>query len=461
MVEAIPSNPIDGAGFFKNLVDHMEIGVIIGDAEGKIVYINQTYARFLDIDIQASLGKHATQVISNSRLHIVAKTGMAEINHPHRFNDTGFLVHRVPLFENGRLIAVVGMVLFDSATTAAQLAQKLAQLESKLVDVQKELARLHSATFTFDSIAGKSGSIKKSLREAAVAADTSMPVLITGESGTGKELFAHAIHQASNRRAFPFIRVNCSAMPRDLLESELFGYEKGSFTGAHPKGKPGKFELAHLGTIFLDEIGDMPLDMQPKLLRVLELKEFERVGGVKVISSDFRVISATNQNLEQLMKTGQFRRDLYYRISGLPVEIAPLRERREDIVPIAYHFIEKTLKGPAGKAIRIHPAAQKALERYDWPGNARELCNVMQRALYRATAGVIRSEDLPGYLGQAPDFPRRSEATTLSGYMRAAERLLIEQTLKQVGGNKTKAADLLGIHRTLLYRKIKLLGLKG
>jgi transcriptional regulator with PAS, ATPase and Fis domain len=461
MPEASHANPIDGEGFFKNLVDHMEIGVIIGDAEGKIIYINQTYARFLDIDIQSSLGKHATQVVSNSRLHIVAKTGIAEINHPHRFKDTGFLVHRVPLFKNGRLIAVVGMVLFDSATTAAKLTEKVAQLESTLVGVQKELARLHSANFTFGSIAGTSESIRKSIREAEAPAETTMPVLITGESGTGKELFAHAIHHASNRRAFPFIRVNCSAMPRDLLESELFGYEKGSFTGAHPKGKPGKFELAHLGTIFLDEIGDMPLDMQPKLLRVLELKEFERLGGVKIISSDFRVISATNQNLEHLMKTGQFRRDLYYRISGIPVEIAPLRERREDIVPISYHFIEKTLKGPSGKAIRIHPEAQKALERYDWPGNARELRNVIQRALHRSTSGVIRSEDLPDHLYQAPDFPRRSAATTLSGYMRAAEQLLIEQTLKQVGGNKTKAADLLGIHRTLLYRKIKLLGLKG
>ncbi len=455
MAEAL-SNPIHQKGFFKNLVENMEIGVIICDTDGKIVYINRTYARFLEIDIENCLGKHATQVVSNSRLHIVAKTGIAEINYPHQFKDTGFLVHRVPLRENGRVIAVVGLVLFDSATTVAKLVEKLEQLESKLVDVQKELASVHTTSFTFDSIAGKSESIKSAIREASGAARTTMPVLITGESGTGKELFAHAIHHASRRRHFPFIRVNCAAMPKDLLEAELFGYEKGAFTGANPKGKPGKFELAHLGTMFLDEIGDMPLDMQPKLLRVLELKEFERVGGVKVISSDFRIISATNQNLEHLMKTGQFRRDLYYRLSGIPVDIEPLRDRREDIIPTAYHFIEKTVKGPSGKGIRIHPAAKKALEKYDWPGNGRELLHVIQRTLYGSTSGTIKPEDLPDYLYPSAVFPKRSDATTLYDRMRSAEQFLIEQTLRQVGGNKTKAAELLGIHRTLLYKKIKI-----
>ena len=248
-------------------------------------------------------------------------------------------------------------------------------------------------------------------------------------------------------------------MPRDLLEAELFGYEKGSFTGANPKGKPGKFEFAHLGTIFLDEIGDMPLEMQPKLLRVLELKEFERIGSVNLISSDFRIIAATNQDLEGLMKTGQFRRDLYYRLNGIPIRIDPLRKRSEDVIPLAYHFIEKTIKGPSGKGIRIHSEAQKTLERYDWPGNARELLHVIQRALYSRKEEIIKQHHLPDYLYHSAVFPRRSDATSLSDYMRSAERYLIEQTLRQVGGNKTRAAALLGIHRTLLYRKMKLLGI--
>ncbi|WP_372682802.1 sigma-54 interaction domain-containing protein [Desulfosarcina sp.] len=459
MADSTRSNPIHRTGFFKNLVENMEIGVIICDTDGKIVYINRTYSRFLDIDIETSLGKPATQVISNSRLPVVAKTGIAEINYPHHFKDTGFLVHRVPLRENGQIIAVVGLVLFDSATTVSKLADKLEQLESKLADVQKELATVHATTFTFESIIGKSESIKKAVGEASSAAGNTMPVLITGESGTGKELFAHAIHHASSRRHFPFIRVNCAAMPKDLLEAELFGYEKGSFTGANPKGKPGKFELAHLGTMFLDEIGDLPLEMQPKLLRVLELKEFERVGGVNVISSDFRIVSATNQNLEHLMKTGQFRRDLYYRINGIPVDIEPLRNRREDIIPLAYYFIEKTVKGPSGKGIRITPTAEKAMEQYDWPGNGRELLHVVQRTLFDVRSGTVKPENLPDYLFHSTMFPKRSAATTLNDYMKSAERFLIEQTMRQVDGNKTKTADLLGIHRTLLYRKMKLLGI--
>lgn len=452
-------NPVERTGFFKNLVDHMEIGVIISDTNGKLIYINETYARFLDIDIPQSLGKHVTEVISNSRLHIVAKTGIAEVNYPHKYKSTGFLVHRIPLREAGQVIAVVGLVLFDSATTVTKLAEKLDRLESKIVDVQKELANVHTPKYTFDSIVGNSLSLGKVKREATNAAATQMPVLITGESGTGKELFAHAIHNASDRRDFPFIRVNCAALPRDLLEAELFGYEKGSFTGANPKGKPGKFELAHLGTIFLDEIGDMPIEMQPKLLRVLELKEFERVGGVGLVTSDFRIIAATNQDLESLMKAGQFRRDLYFRLNGVPVRIDPLRNRRDDVLPLAYHFIERTVKGPSGKGIRIHSASKKTLESYDWPGNARELLHVIQRAIYKSKADTIDPDHLPDYLYQSAVFPKRSDTTSLSDYMQSAERFLIEQTLRREGGNKTKSAEVLGIHRTLLYRKMKLLGI--
>jgi len=453
------SNPIEQAGFFKNLVDNMELGVIIGDSEGKIIYINNTYARFLDIDIPSSLGKHATEVISNSRLHIVAQTGIAEVNYPHKFKDMGLLVHRIPLREKGRVIAVLGMVLFDSATTVTKLAEKLDWLESKIVDVQKELAHVHTPRYSFESIVGTSLSLNNAKQEARNAAATNMPVLVKGESGTGKELFAHAIHNASDRRDFPFIRVNCAALPKDLLEAELFGYEKGSFTGANPKGKPGKFELAHLGTIFLDEIGDMPIEMQPKLLRVLELKEFERVGGVGLISSDFRVIAATNQDLEGLMKTGQFRRDLYFRLNGIPIAIDPLRNRKDDIIPLAYHIIEQTVKGPSGKGIRIHSEAKKTLECYEWPGNARELRHVIQRALYKSEFDTIRPDNLPDYLYHSAVFPKRSDSTSLNDYMRSAERFLIERTLRESGGNKSKAAAVLGIHRTLLYRKMKLLGI--
>ncbi len=448
-----------GDGFFKALLDNMQIGIIVSDADGLLIYINETYARFLNIDIEDSIGKHATEVIANSRLHVVAKTGIAEINYPHKFKDTGFLVHRVPIKKNGRVEAVLGLVLFDSATTAMNLAEKVAFLESKLKRFQKELAALHATRYRFEHIIGDSESIRQVRSEARHAASNDLPVLITGESGTGKELFAQAIHHASPRSPYPFVRVNCAAMPRDLLEAELFGYEKGSFTGADPKGKPGKFEVANMGSMFLDEIGDMPLEIQPKLLRVLELKEFDRIGGTALQTSDFRVIAATNQNLDRLMKSGQFRRDLYYRISGLPIEIPPLRKRREDILPLAYYLIQQTIRGPAGKGIRIREGAERRLLAYDWPGNGRELLHVLQRILYTHDLEAIEERHLPDYLLQTAPIPERRKKTTLAKYLKSAERFAIEDALKKAEGNKTKAAEALGIHRTLLYRKMRLLGI--
>lgn len=447
--------------FLKAVLDNMQIGIIIADAEGTIIYINKTYARFLNISIADSLGKHANEVVSNSRLHTVAKTGQAEINYPHRFKDVGYLVHRVPIRLDGEVAAVLGLVLFDSASTAVKLAEKLAYLETQLKHFQKELAAYHTTRYTFDHIVGVSEAVRGLKTEARQAARSDLPVLITGESGTGKELFAQAVHHASPRRPYPFVRVNCAALPRELLESELFGYEKGAFTGAGPKGKPGKFELAHMGTIFLDEIGDLPLDMQPKLLRVLESKEFERIGGTAVIASDFRLIAATNQNLDRMIKSGSFRRDLFYRLNVISLGIPPLRERREDILPLVYHFIEKTVKGPEGKAIRVQKAAEKAMQSYNWPGNGRELLHTIERLLHISGDDVIGLANLPDYVRLSAPLPDSRVETDLKVYLKSAEKHLIHEVLRQTDGNKTAAAEMLGIHRTLLYRKMKLLGMKA
>ena len=447
-------------GFFKSLLDNMQIGIIVSDAEGILVYINETYARFLNIRIKDSIGKHATEVISNTRLHIVARTGQAEINYPHKFKEIGYLVHRIPIKKNGRIVAVLGLVLFDSATTAVKLAEKLVYLESKLKFAQSELASLYATRYTFDDIIGDSLAMRSLKEEAISAAHNDLPVLITGESGTGKELFAQAIHRESARRAYPFVRVNCAAIPKELFESELFGYEKGAFSGAGPKGKAGKFELAHMGTIFLDEIGDMPLELQPKLLRVLELKEFERVGGNKLISSDFRVITATNQNLEQWMESGRFRRDLYYRLNGIPLDIRPLRTRREDIARLADYLLQRIAGQGQGEKKSISPAAYKLMERYNWPGNGRELLHVLERTVFSMTGSTIAPPDLPDYLQlPMPSAPQIEKGTTLKAYLRTAEKFAIEHALAEANQNKTVAAKMLGIHRTLLYRKMQLLGL--
>jgi transcriptional regulator with PAS, ATPase and Fis domain len=441
-------------GFFKKLVDNMQIGVIVSDADGFIVYMNDTYARFLNLEPTRQIGKHATTVVANSRLHIVAKTGKAEINYPHRFKDIGFLVHRVPIKENGRVIAVVGLVLFDSASTASRLADNLSFLETKLNLYENELVSLRSTRYTFDSILGESGAIKRLKAEALKASGNMLPVLISGESGTGKELFAQAIHHAGSRKLYPFVRINCAAIPRDLLESELFGYEKGAFTGANTDGKPGKFELAHHGTMFLDEVGDLPLEMQPKLLRVIEEKEFERVGGTRLIRSDFRLIAASNQNLEKMAVDGRFRKDLFYRLNVISLNIPSLRERREDIIPLAQHFLKQITRDAALVEIKLDKMAAEVLKGYDWPGNVRELSNILERTLSSIGRSTILRSDLPFYLTQKRRISAGQNPNSLKEVHDKAEKEAILFALGQTHNNKSKAAKMLNINRTLLYKKM-------
>lgn len=443
------------AGFFEKLVDNMQIGVIVSDHEGHIIYINETYARFLNIDPKAKIGKHSSELGVNSRLHIVAKTGKAEINYPHQFKDTAFLVHRVPIKENGKVIAVLGLVLFDSATTASKLAEQVSFLESKLKIYEKELVSLRSVRYTIDSIVGVSDVMNNLKRDALKAATTHFPVLITGESGSGKDLFAQAIHSAGKRRPFPFVRINCSAIPRDLLESELFGYEKGAFTGARSNGKPGKFELAQHGTIFLDEIGDMPLEMQPKILQVLEEKEFERVGGTSVIRSDFRLIAATNQNLEEMLVDGRFRKDLFYRLSVIPLHLPPLRENRDDIIPLTRHLLKRMTQDAGLTEIEMDEKAEQTLRNYDWPGNVRELSNVLERVLSSLEGDTIYLCDLPFHLYKDRRTSSDGNRVSLKHVQAMAEREAIRYALESTGYNKAQAANILGIHRTLLYKKMK------
>ncbi len=449
-------------GFFKTLLDKMQIGVIVADSKGTVRYINETYARFLKIDIQTSIGLHARDIVANSRLHEVAVSGQAEINYPHRFKDTSYLVHRIPIRNDEGVTAVLGLVLFDSATTAVKLAEKLVYLESKLKAAQNELAAIHAVRHRFEDIVAVSPEMERLKREALKATRSDLSVLITGESGTGKELFAQAIHLDSARCSYPFVRINCAAIPRELFESELFGYEGGAFSGAHPKGKAGKFELAHLGTIFLDEVGDLPLDLQPKLLRVLEEREFERIGGNRLVASDFRVIAATNLDLEQAMDAGKFRRDLYFRLNGVPLHIPPLRSRRADIICLAEHFLKGIGAQYGKKNVHLERRAALYLQACHWPGNGRELLHVLERAAFSSGGAGITLADLPAY-GALPVSPtdRSWPLESLRQQMQIAERRAIEAALVLADHNKTVAARMLGIHRTLLYRKMKQLNMGG
>jgi transcriptional regulator with PAS, ATPase and Fis domain len=327
-------------------------------------------------------------------------------------------------------------------------------LESKVKLYEEELINLRSTHYTVNSIIGKSRTITNLKAEAIKAAANQFPVLISGESGTGKELFAQAIHHASPRRVHPFVRINCAAIPRDLLESELFGYDKGAFTGAGAEGKPGKFELARHGTVFLDEIADLPIDMQPKLLRAIEDKEFERVGGTQIIQSDFRVISATNQNLEEMLSENRFRKDLFYRLNVIPLRIPPLRERKSDILPLAHHFLNQIAREATLSEIRLDRNAEVALKGYDWPGNVRELSNVLERAMSAMEGHTIHLCDLPFFLQGRRKNSTKSNQTSIKAVQARAEREAIRYALEENNYNKAQAAKLLGIHRTLLYKKM-------
>lgn len=316
---------------------------------------------------------------------------------------------------------------------------------------------------TVDDIIGTSDRIMLAKKQALITARGNSTVLITGESGTGKEMFAKAIHYASPRVDGPFITVNCGAIPENLLESELFGYEKGAFTGASEKGKAGKFELADGGTIFLDEIGDMPLHLQVKILHVLQNMRFERVGGNKSIIVDVRVIAATNKDLEKLIEEGSFREDLYYRLSVIPLSIPPLRERKEDIRTLMYHFLKKYNSFMNRKIIGFSPEVEKLYMNHDWPGNVRELENAVEYGTNMAFGSTITMDEVPlRILKKEEEMVKfKNLDRPLVEQVKLYEKEIITRKLKQYNGVKDMVAKELGLSRATLYRKLAELGIKS
>ena len=345
----------------------------------------------------------------------------------------------------------------------------------------RDLERQHVHTAGGDSerppLVGQSAAMRAIFEIVAKVADSPSTVLITGESGTGKELVAQALHRGSSRRDQPLIKVNCAAIPKDLVESELFGYEKGAFTGA-VGSKPGRFELADGGTLFLDEIGEVPVEMQVKLLRALQESEFERVGGIRTIRVNVRLIAATNRDLLALIAEGRFREDLYYRLNVVPVALPPLRDRKEDIPALAQHFVERYNRRLGKKVERVDDEALEVLLGYSWPGNIRELENLMERSVLFADGTVITAAQLPESLREkAPGTPMPIAAVGPIGSIAAPsgasmkeivrqaqaelERELISRALEETSGNVTRAAKRLQISRKSLQVKMKELGFRG
>lgn len=446
---------------YEGVLNNILSGVLITDPDGYIIFFGESYGKFLGMDAKAQIGKHTTDVIENSRMHIVAKTGIPEIFHPHQIMGRNQIVQRIPIFIDGKVAAVFGQVMFEDIRDVQILADKLNILESKVQHYEKELENLRASKYSCRNIVGSSQGIIELRKMGQRAAKVNSPVLICGESGTGKELFAHAIHRASDRHKQPFIRLNCSAIPKDLLEAELFGYEPGAFTGAGNKGKPGKFELAHQGTIFLDEVSELPLAMQPKLLRVVEEKVVERLGATKPVKCDFRLIAATNEDLEDCVRKGTFRKDLFYRLNVIPLHIPPLRERREDISLIASHLVQNLCRDFGLSPRQISPEVMKIFENHDWPGNVRELSNILERTLSMMDEReeCLRVEHLPLFFRSLSERSERSPARVLKDLKATSERDAVLHAIRVANNNKNEAARILGIHRTALYKKMKKLNL--
>ncbi|WP_055669054.1 sigma-54 interaction domain-containing protein [Desnuesiella massiliensis] len=437
----------------SNILESIYEGVITVDKKGLVTYISKPYANFLGVDEEKSVGKHVTEVIENTRMHIVAETGLEEICDIQKVKDGYMIASRYPIKEQGKVVGAVGKVIFRNLGEFDILYKKINNMEKTLELYKGEIKHINKAKYCFDSILGSSTKIKETKKYAMKAASTDSNVLLMGESGTGKELFAHAIHNNSKRRKAPFIKVNCAAIPGNLLESELFGYEEGAFTGAKKGGKLGKFELADGGTIFLDEIGDMPYYMQAKILRVIQEREIERLGGSNCRNINVRVIAATNKDLVDMVAKGKFRQDLYYRLNVLNINIPPLRERREDIKELSFHFLEKYSINYGKYIDDISQEALNCLYNYEWRGNIRELSNIIERAVNVAEfGGEIAVNHLPHNISEKELIINNK---SLQQILEEAEKKAILESLKISKGNRSKAARLLRISRTTFYEKLE------
>lgn len=443
------------------ILNNVYSGVIFCDKECNVVYMNQVYAEMLRVDRRKAVGKPITDFFPDSRLPYVVKSGKMELGQKCSLKgEMPILVNRIPIKRGKEIVGVILQSIFRDFANFKELVAKFSLLESKLNHYKLELNSLLSPTYTFDDIKGQSSNIIQAKKISIKYARTDAPVLLVGATGTGKELFAHAIHMSSKRVKGPFVCVNCAAIPKELLESELFGYAPGAFTGANPKGKVGKIELANKGTLFLDEMGDLSINAQAKLLRVLESKILERVGDLKTIKVDFRLIAATNKDLRGMISRNEFREELFYRLNTMTVEIPRLSDRKEDIPLLVNHFLSST--GKSG--IHCGPSAMEILQGYSWPGNLRELKNVIERAVSLIDGNVIGVEHLPPeiitlqYLApQKHGLP----TNTLAKELYRCEKQILMEFLKLTKGNMAKTSRLLGISRSTLYEKCKKHNLAG
>lgn len=451
-------------------------GILLVDRAGFVLMVNREFADILGLQVVEMVGRHVNEAYpasTLSRLPKVMDSGKAEIGEPHLLNGRQIIASRWPLIKNGKTFGAYGKVQLREGPGGSLRAGNLPPLEGK--SGRRAIAgHRPTALYNVEQIVCH-GQTMRDLKERLVRiAGRSSTVLLTGESGTGKELFAHAIHSASRRSDGPFVRVNCAAIPENLLEAELFGYVEGAFSGARRGGQIGKFEQAHGGTLFLDEISEMPLAMQAKLLRVLQEREVAPLGSQEIRFVDVRFITATNCDALSLVKDGRLRSDLYYRVNVVSLPIPPLRERTEDIFHLTRHFVELFNSEFDLNVQGLSSPAWAALKAYPFPGNVRELRSAIESAFNMVNGPFIRLYELPAPIAEL-HRPDESAAFTsgvfsldavkdlgtrsLQDIMEEIEKDLIIGAMEKVGGNKLVAANLLGISRPGLYKKLQKYGL--
>ncbi len=459
----IPSD-IDLNLVTENILNSPYMVYVIVDSNGIITYMNQTYLDLLEKPKEEVVGHHITQITPHTRLPEILVTGEVHEVDTWTINGRDTIITRTPIVKDGVITGAIGRSIFLDMSSAKMLVHKLQETEKELNYYKEEFRQIYRASWQFSELIGESSEFVMFKSMAQQLSNTRSTILITGESGTGKELFAQAIHNHSDKEG-PFVRINCAALPEALLESELFGYDEGAFTGARKGGKPGKFELAKGGTIFLDEIGDMPLNMQTKLLSVLQERVIERVGGTSPIAIHVRVIAATNCNLEEMVASKEFREDLYYRLNVVRLDIPPLRDRAEDIPQLVNHLMERINGGLRTGVNNITSRAMHMLTKYNWPGNVRELENLLERAMNLAALKnhqCLDMEHFPSLFGTSQEsYTPETGTGTLIESVERLEKDMIEKALIGAGNNKAQAARDLGLNKAGFYRKLNKYGLSS
>lgn len=448
-------------GWLEGIIEAVHDGILVIDRNGIVQLINDEYTNITGVRKEHIIGKPLIEVRPGALLPTVLKDGKPRAGVFRKEKKMEYVVDMAPVFEKNKIIGAVSVC--KSIPEVYQLTKELNKSRKRVSLLEKTFGRIHQAKYTFSNIIGNNELLKTMIAQAKKVAASELNILLTGESGTGKELFAQAIHNESLRSSYPFIPVNCAAIPSSLLESELFGYEEGSFTNSKSDGKVGLFELANQGTLFLDEIGDMPLDLQAKLLRVLQEGTFRKIGGLEEQRVDVRVIAATNKDLLSMVQKERFREDLFYRINTVHLSIPPLRERKDDIPAIISFLLEEQKSNPNAQ---IEPEAMNILKQYGWPGNIRELKNSIHYAINMCDGNNVKFEHLPDTLKKlfsASSSKIIKPFQPLEELIRETEKKAIIKVLEQTGTSvkgKKEAAKLLGISLASLYNKITKLNIQ-